>query len=1090
MRKWLVRRFRLPARPDSPDIAATDTSPCSPNPTPADPDEEALCFGAVLNEELKEIGELRKKRGAEQQKGNGAGDVSGSEVRREIRGLCSEDPITAAEATAAVFSKARDMELVGLAFSGGGIRSATFNLGVLQGLAKYRLLRKFDYFSTVSGGGYIGSWLEAWIFRAGQPKERDETAQQEGTKPKYGIDFVEQELNPARSDRPGRTVTMDGQEVRMHTRTEPRPIRFLREYSNYLTPRLGLLGADTWTMVAVYLRNLLLNQVVLTLFLFSLLLLPHTAVWLTDRLSTWPYLAAYYPAPIAVVVLVTLALCLGAVNLRAVLNPGDNEAQTGGWFPQQQGWILATIIVPLFAAAWILTGWIWSHEDFWNGKTPWSYWAVGGLLAVSVPWIISCAFAPPQNAGGDDWELRHRKLSWVLVSLIAGPLSGLLLYAVAAGIFKHLEPLPGSLWHEVSFGVPLVMMVFLLAAVLQMGLMGRTFDDPYREWWARVAGWIFILTIVWGVGFGLAIYAPLGLLWLRGWLAAAGIGWLATTLLGVIGGNSAKTGALQSKTVKDTLLSVTPYVFVAGLVSLLSLSLELILARLNWSCDMAVHWDRLLAENPPVAKVAGWVLNLNASLASPTPMITGTAAPQASVQVAPTYVSAHWAILRLVSTWHLPLLFAGVFLVCVLMAWRVDLNEFSMHLFYRNRLVRCYLGATHADRDPNPFTGFDDQDDLFLKDLQSECCYSGPFPIFNATLNLVNSRDLAWQERKAESFSMTPLRCGYDTWLERLDLSSDYSRERKRREKLAEYAYRTTQRYGYKDGGFYTGTAVGISGAALSPNMGFHSQPALAALMTLFNVRLGFWAGNPRHSTSCQKTRPGPPLGLRWLLAELFGLTDDEGSYVYLSDGGHFENLGVYELVKRRCKYIIACDAGADPNYALDDLGSAIRRCREDIGVEIDLDLVSKMVVPPPAKDGEARKLVPWHCFVGEIRYDMVDAKDPKLSPRERRKENGIFVYVKASLRGDEPADVLNYQTAHKDFPHETTADQWFSESQFESYRRLGLHIVETMLGALDPNERAAAEQSAKGLFEGLENHWGEKEAGKKQAASQKNEKS
>lgn len=1089
MRKWLVRCFRLLARPDSPDIAATDISPCLPNPTPADPDEEALCFGAVLNEELKEIGELRKKRGAEQQKVNASGNVSGSEVRREIRGLCSDDPITAAKATAAVFSKARDMELVGLAFSGGGIRSATFNLGVLQGLAKYRLLRKFDYLSTVSGGGYIGSWLEAWIFRAGQAKERDETAQQEGTKPKYGIDFVEQELNPARCERPGPTVTMDGQEVRVHTRAEPRPIRFLREYSNHLTPQLGFLGAGTWTMFAACLRNVLLSYVILTPFLFSLLLLPHTAVWLTDCLSKWHRLAAYYPAPIAVVVLVTLALCLGAVNLRTVLNPGDNEAQTGGWFPQQQGWILATIIVPLFVAAWILTGWIWSHEDLWNGKTPWSYWAVGGLLAVSAPWVISCGFMPPQNTEGDDWELRHRKLVWVASSLITGPLSGLLLYAVAAGIFKRLEPLRGGLWHEVSFGVPLVMMVFLLAAALQMGLMGRTFIGPYREWWARVAGWIFVLTIVWAVAFGLAIYAPLGLKW----LGVVGFGSLGSTFAGVIvKGISSKTGVLQSKTAKDIFLSVTPYVFVAGLVSLLSLLLELILARLNWNPGIAVNWDKFLAENPPVAKVTGWVLNLSASFASTKPEITGTAVPQAPGQVAPTYVAAHWEILKAVTTWHLPLLFIGVFLVCVLMAWRVDLNEFSMHLAYRNRLVRCYLGATHGNRDPNPITGFDDKDDFFLKNLRSECCYSGPFPIFNATLNLVNSRDLAWQETKAESFSMTPLRCGYDTWLERMDLYSDYSGRRSRGEKLAQYAYRTTQRYGYKDGGFNLGTAVGISGAALSPNIGYGSQPALAALMTLFNLRPGFWAGNPRHRSAWQQKRPGPPLGLLWLLRELFGLADDEESYVYLSDGGHFENLGVYELVKRRCKYIIACDAGADPNYALDDLGRAIRRCREDIGVEIDLDLVSKMVVPPATKGGKTRKLVPWHCFVGEIRYDMVDAKAANLSAKERRKENGIFVYVKASLTGDETADVLNYQTARKDFPHGTTVVQRFSESQFESYRRLGLHIIETMFEALDPNERAAAEQSAKSMFEGLENHWGEEAAAKlrKQAASQKNEKS
>jgi hypothetical protein len=79
--------------------------------------------------------------------------------------------------------------------------------------------------------------------------------------------------------------------------------------------------------------------------------------------------------------------------------------------------------------------------------------------------------------------------------------------------------------------------------------------------------------------------------------------------------------------------------------------------------------------------------------------------------------------------------------------------------------------------------------------------------------------------------------------------------------------------------------------------MGYHSIPSLAMLMTFFNVRLGFWAGNPRNKNTW--TVPCPPFGLKQLLCELFGVTDDNAKYVYLSDGGHFENLGVYELVKR-----------------------------------------------------------------------------------------------------------------------------------------------------------------------------------------------
>ena len=484
--------------------------------------------------------------------------------------------------------------------------------------------------------------------------------------------------------------------------------------------------------------------------------------------------------------------------------------------------------------------------------------------------------------------------------------------------------------------------------------MGRTFFDPYREWWARLAGWVFILTIVWTAGFALAFYAPLGLMWLGRWIKAAGLAWVINTATGVIGGKSSKTGADDSGSWKETALSVTPYAFIVGLVSLLSLSLELICARASWAIrgdTIPDAWKQFLDWSKDVEKVVTWVLNLTGTAASPSSLtISGTAVSQNAGRVPAAYIAAHWRILDSVtSSWCAALLCLVLFGLCLVVSWRVDLNEFSMNLFYRNRLARCYLGATHQGRDPNPFSGFDSRDDFFLTDLRSETCYSGPFPIFNGTLNLVSTEDLAWQERKAESFPMTPFRCGYDTWLERVDLPHDFpqGRARKKDTELEMYAYRPTERYAYP-GGFYLGTAVSISGAALSPNMGYHSVPSLAVLMTLFNVRLGFWAGNPRDRKAWM--RPGPMVGLGRLLAELFGQTDDNSKYVYLSDGGHFENLGVYELVKRRCQSIVACDAGADPAYTLEDLGNAIRKCREDIGVEIEL--VSQVMVPPERKCG------------------------------------------------------------------------------------------------------------------------------------------
>src|SRR5262249_19100600 len=121
-------------------------------------------------------------------------------------------------------------ERAALCLSGGGVRSATFSLGVLQGLARHGLVERFTYLSTVSGGGYIGSWLSAWTHRS----DNQTTVVQNAL-----VKAIERQDD------------------------EPEPVAMLRAYSNYLTPRLGLLSADTWTIVATVLRNLVLNWLVL-----------------------------------------------------------------------------------------------------------------------------------------------------------------------------------------------------------------------------------------------------------------------------------------------------------------------------------------------------------------------------------------------------------------------------------------------------------------------------------------------------------------------------------------------------------------------------------------------------------------------------------------------------------------------------------------------------------------------------------------------------------------------------------------------------------------------------------------------------------
>jgi hypothetical protein len=228
--------------------------------------------------------------------------------------------------------------------------------------------------------------------------------------------------------------------------------------------------------------------------------------------------------------------------------------------------------------------------------------------------------------------------------------------------------------------------------------------------------------------------------------------------------------------------------------------------------------------------------------------------------------------------------------------------------------------------------------------------------------------------------------------------------------------------------GLTLGNAITISGAAVSPQMGDHSKPFLTFLLTLFNARLGVWLGNPGVAGSRTWNRRDPGLGAGRLLDEMFGQTSRTSPFVYLSDGGHFENLGLYEMVARRCPTIVVVDAGCDPDYVFGDLGNAVRRVRIDLGIPVEFP-------SHPAMTAQGQGHGNPHAAVGYIRYSAVD---PAL-------RDGRLLYVKATLSGDEPVDVMAYAAAHPAFPHEPTSNQWFGEAQLESYRALGRHTIDSV---------------------------------------------
>lgn len=994
-------------------------------PGPPKTPEPPVDFASVLWQELDEIQKLRRNRGLEK---HGVSEHHPPEAHTRTVPSAAP-PVPSSDQ---VFNEAHKRNLIGLAFSGGGIRSATFNLGVLQGLASLGLLPIFDYLSTVSGGSYIGGWLESWIYRAGLDPDVAKCTESHGSDKDSPILRVQECLKPNRSDK--------------IEHGESKAIRFLREYSNYLTPRLGFLGADMWTAAAIYIRNLLLNQSILILFLAFLLLLPYLAVYVTQIIVNLKCPLLHYAPPVSAFLLMLVAQCGVAWNVTHLT--GDDR--TGEFPPSaRQGPILAYVAVPLLLFAWCLSVWIW-HAKLWS-HCRW-HWCIGGVIVFSITWSLAALRDISTTTSKTPfWNSAKTRYISIGFSIISGVVGGLLLWVLADKLLQNWPPSDGAaIWHVVSFSTPLVVIIFLLVVTLQLGLMGILAPDPRREWWGRLGGWLLIMSIVWAAAFALSIYSPLAVMWSRKFVTGASVLWAISTLTGVLGGKSAKSGkadSVDSQSWKDTALSVTPYVFIIGLGIALATVLEIILAVLNNAASLS----EFVKGNVVAQKAAGWIVSLDwhpiSALTSHADGIVSATSVQASSNT--PYVTAHWQILcgLLQHSMVLVYVFAAVAIACLFLAWRVDLNQFSMNLFYQNRLVRCYLGASHKKRKPNPFTGFDPEDDLKLSLLRSSNNYSGPFPIINTALNLVKGQNLAWQERKAESFVVTPLRCGFDTWLEKLDL--DVEAPKMRGHKIQPYAFRSADNYAYR-GGFRMGNAISISGAAASPSMGYHSVSSLAFLMTFFNVRLGAWSGNPRHDSTWM--RSGPQFGLFQLLSELFGLTNDEARYVYLSDGGHFENLGLYELIKRRCRFIVVCDADCDDAYAFGDLGNAIRKCREDIGVEITLSTKNLTPVKASPKSDGARGIdssaaasitaassgdgfSKWHWAIGKIQYGLVD---PNAA-------DGILVYLKTSLTGDEPADVLNYHREHPDFPHQTTADQWFTESQFESYRRLGEHVVQKL---------------------------------------------
>jgi hypothetical protein len=217
------------------------------------------------------------------------------------------------------------------------------------------------------------------------------------------------------------------------------------------------------------------------------------------------------------------------------------------------------------------------------------------------------------------------------------------------------------------------------------------------------------------------------------------------------------------------------------------------------------------------------------------------------------------------------------------------------------------------------------------------------------------------------------------------------------------------------------------------------TSSALALLLALFNVRLGLWAPTPNKGRWFERQ---PRLWPFYLLREALSQTNDLGTYCYLTDGGHFDNTGLYALVERGCRYVLVLDDGADVAPCFSDMGEAIRRCRIDFGAEIMLE-AGVTEFGKTANGG----LAGVHLVRGRIRYAESHLRMLGWSDAERADSEGVVIWVKPVVTADDPVDVRQYKLENAAFPQQTTADQWYDESQFESYRALG---YQSLAGALD----------------------------------------
>ncbi|APW38387.1 hypothetical protein RD110_15280 [Rhodoferax koreense] len=355
-------------------------------------------------------------------------------------------------------------------------------------------------------------------------------------------------------------------------------------------------------------------------------------------------------------------------------------------------------------------------------------------------------------------------------------------------------------------------------------------------------------------------------------------------------------------------------------------------------------------------------------------------------------------------------------------------NTSSLHSFYRGRLTRAYLAVGNLRRSIDKdhphhadVTTVVEGDDTRLANYRPEAT-GGPIHLVNTCLNQTRDDQSGLYNADRKGTALTATWRGFEIGPEQfLGMRPSF------------------------DAGTL-GRWVAVSGAAASPGAGAYTSRGLALLVYFLGVRLGHWMRAPRERVTLRWLSrlawdwwPKPLMLTSEASATFFGV---ERPWWYLSDGGHFENTGVYALLKRELDFIILSDASCDADYEFGDLENLVRKARIDFGAEIDFysqDEASRLFSMDPAMitvlspEDMANNHSCRGVLLARIRYRERPGPDGAAFRPE-----GTLLVVKPNLHDALDVDLLAYAQKHESFPHESTGDQSFDEAQWESYHRLG----------------------------------------------------